>query len=273
MIVRSGARSRNRIRATASGSCTTLSRCMDWQEHYANKRTTADEAVLRIRPASTIFIGSGAAEPVGLVEALGRHAEHFCRQHDRAPDDARPGALRRARVPGALPPQRLLHRRNVRRAVHEGRADYTPVFLSQIPALIRTRRMPVEVALIQCAPPDKFGFVNLGVSVDIVLAALDAARTGDRRGQSARAAGPRRRASCTMDRIDLWVAERRRRSSSTARSRRTRVELEIGRNVAGLVEDGSTLQTGIGQDPRRGAAGAGGQARPRGAGPRCSPTA
>jgi 4-hydroxybutyrate CoA-transferase len=67
---------------------------------------------------------------------------------------------------------------NVRTAVHQGRADYTPVFLSQIPSLIRSRRLPVEVAFVQTSPPDSFGFVNPGVSVDIVFSAVQAADLG-----------------------------------------------------------------------------------------------
>src|SRR5204862_5110112 len=64
---------------------------------------------------------------------------------------------------------------NVREAVQEGRADFLPVFLSEIPELIRTRRVRVDVALIQVSPPDAHGFVSLGVSVDVVRAAVDAA--------------------------------------------------------------------------------------------------
>ena len=66
----------------------------------------------------------------------------------------------------------------MREAVQEGRADFMPVFLSEIPELIRSRRVRIDVALIQVSPPDAHGYVSLGVSVDIVRAAVDAADAG-----------------------------------------------------------------------------------------------
>ena len=64
---------------------------------------------------------------------------------------------------------------NVRKAVQEGRADFMPVFLSDLPRLIQSRRIPIDVALLQVSPPDERGYVSLGVSVDIVRAAVASA--------------------------------------------------------------------------------------------------
>lgn len=131
---------------------------MNWQEEFDSRKTTADEAVRRISPGRSILIGSGAAEPVGLVEALGRQAAHFA-------DNTIVHLMTLGPAPYAAPEfsDRFRHNAffigaNVRAAVHEGRADYTPVFLSRIPALIRSRRLPVDVALVQCTPPDSYGF-------------------------------------------------------------------------------------------------------------------
>jgi acyl-CoA hydrolase/GNAT superfamily N-acetyltransferase len=220
---------------------------MDWQERYASKRATADEAVCRIPPGRPILIASGAAEPLGLVEALGRQASHFS-------DNTVVHLMTLGPAP-YVDPALADHFRhnaffigsNVRGAVHEGRADYTPVFLSQIPQLIRARRMPVDVALIQCTPPDKFGYVNIGVSVDIVMAAIEAARLViaevNPRVPWVYGAG-----FLKMDRVDLWtwndvpLIEHLPEEPGE-------VELEIGRNVASLIGDGSTLQAGIGMIP------------------------
>jgi acyl-CoA hydrolase/RimJ/RimL family protein N-acetyltransferase len=220
---------------------------MNWQEKYADKRTTADEAVLRIPRGKHIFVGAGASEPVGLVNALGRQAQHFA-------DNTIVHLMTLGPAPYVGPEYQSHFRHNaffigsnVRAAVHEGRADYTPVFLSRIPELIRSRRMPVEVALVQCTPPDKFGFVNLGVSVDVILAAIDAARLViaeiNPNVPVIHGAG-----FLPMSKFDAWTFHDAPMMEHVP-DPPGEVELEIGRNVASLVEDGSTLQTGIGQLP------------------------
>jgi len=219
----------------------------DWRETYAGKRSDPDTAVRRIPPGKAIFVDSGASEPVGLVEALGRQAAHFA-------DNAIVHLLTLGPAPYAGPEHEAHFRHNavfigpnVRRAVHEGRADYTPVFLSQIPELFRSRRLPIDAALIQCSPPDRFGFVNLGVSVDVVLAAVEAARLviAEINPNVPRVHGA---GFLSMDRIDLWTWNDVPMVEHVPPAP-TEVELEIGRNVATLIEDGSTIQTGIGQIP------------------------
>jgi len=220
---------------------------MDWRQTFESKRTTADEAVRTIRPGCTILIGSGAAEPVGLVEALGRQASHFA-------DNTIVHLMTLGPAPYTAPEYTEQFRHNaffiganVRPAVHEGRADYTPVFLSQIPGLIRSRRMPVDVVLLQCTPPDTFGYVNLGVSVDILMAGIESARLviAEVNPNVPRVHGA---GFLKADRIDLWVENDAPLIESVGAAP-GEVELEIGRNVATLIEDGSTLQTGIGMIP------------------------
>jgi acyl-CoA hydrolase/RimJ/RimL family protein N-acetyltransferase len=219
----------------------------DWQSTYARRHTTADEAVRRIPPGRTILISSGAAEPVGLAEALGRQAAHFT-------DNTVVHLMTLGPAPYAQPELAANFRHNAffigantRKAVHEGRADYTPVFLSQIPKLIRSRRMPVDVALIQCTPPDRFGYVNIGVSVDIMPAAIAAARMviAEINPNVPRVHGA---GFVKMDRIDLWTWNDVPLIEHTTEAP-SEVEMEIGRNVATLIEDGSTLQAGIGVIP------------------------
>lgn len=220
---------------------------MDWQDTYASKRTTADEVVLTIPTGRPILIASGAAQPLGLVESLARHAAHFS-------DNTIVHLMTLGPAPYTAPEYSDHFRHNaffiganVRRAVHEGRADYTPVFLSKIPDLIRQRRMPVDVALIQCTPPDRFGYVNVGVSVDIVMAGIESARLviAEINPNVPYVYGS---GFVKMDRIDAWtwndvpLIEHLPEEPGE-------VELEIGRNVASLVEDGSTLQAGIGMIP------------------------
>ena len=220
---------------------------MEWQERYADRCATADEAVRRIPPGRSILVGSGAAEPVGLVEALGRQAAHFSDNTVVHLGTLGPAPYTEPAHAGRFRHNAFFIGSNVRAAVHEGRADYTPVFLSRIPGLIRSRRMPVDVVLLQCTPPDRFGFVNLGVSVDVMLAGIESAKlvVAEVNPRVPRVHGA---GFLKMDRIDLWTWN----DAPLLEHPRPpvgEVELEIGRNVATLVEDGSTLQAGIGAIP------------------------
>jgi len=220
---------------------------MDWQERYATKRLTAADAVSRVPRGKNIFIGSGAAEPVKLVEELVAQSLRFA-------DNTILHILTLGPAPYVKPEyvDRFRHNAffigpNVREAVHEGRADYTPIFLSQIPSMIRSRRVPVDVAFIQTSPPDSFGFVNLGVAVDVVLSAVECADLViaeiNPEMPVIHGAG-----FVPMDQIDGWILGEN-TLPDLPREPLDEISLEIGRNVASLVDDGSTLQVGIGQIP------------------------
>src|SRR5688572_9504096 len=148
---------------------------LSWRAACSDKVVSAAEAIARIRPGRRILIGSGAAEPLALVDALARDGAHLA-------DNEVVHLLTLGPAPYVLPElaSRFRHTAffigpNVRQAVQEGRADFIPVFLSEIPELIRSRRVRIDVALIQTSVPDAHGYVSLGVSVDVVRAAVDAA--------------------------------------------------------------------------------------------------
>ena len=135
---------------------------------------------------------------------------------------------------------------NVRAAVHEGRADATPMFLSEIPQLLRVEK-PVDVALVQVSPPDARGLVTLGVSVDIVRAAVDGARAviAQVNPRMPRTFGAGILPfSLFTDHIDADEA-----LEEWCPPILKPVDMAIGRNVASLVRDGDTLQLGIGTVP------------------------
>src|SRR5689334_19170867 len=209
--------------------------------------TTAVEAVSRIRPGRRILIGSGAAVPSQLVEALTQHAPHLV-------DNEIVHLLTLGPAPYVQPElaSRFRHSAffigpNVRDAVQEGRADFIPVFLSEIPELVRSRRVRVDVALIQTSPPDAHGFVSLGVSVDVVRAAVDAA---DLVLAEVNPNMPRTHGDSFLhvSRIDRLVPVERPLIELTPEPPGD-VEAAIGRHVATLVADGATIQTGIGSIP------------------------
>jgi len=219
----------------------------DWTKVYAGKLATAKEAVSRILPGRRILIGSGAAEPVSLVDALVQHGEHLS-------DNEIVHLLTLGPAPYVNPAYRDRFRHtaffigpNVREAVQDGRADFVPVFLSEIPELIRSRRIRIDVALVQVSPPDSHGYVSLGVSVDVVRAAVDAADLvlAEVNPRMPRTHGDSYLPVSRIDRlipVDAPLLE-------LECSPPGEVEMEIAQYVAGLVPNGATIQTGIGRIP------------------------
>ena len=219
---------------------------MPWREEYRRKLTSAAQAVRLVESGQRVTVSGNAGVPRVLLEAL-------C---------ARSGELRQVefmslltlgeapwadpRHDGSFRTNALFIGENLREAVNAGRADYTPVFLSEIPRLIRERH-PIDVALIQVSPPDEHGFCSFGVSVDVVMpAALQAKHV---------IAEVNRR--CPRTHGDAFIHASR--LSAVVEVDEDLPELpahppdevsaRIGRHVAGLVEDGDTLQLGIGAIP------------------------
>lgn len=136
---------------------------------------------------------------------------------------------------------------NVRQAVREGRGDYIPVFLSEIPALFRKGVLPLNVALIHVSPPDKHGLCSLGVSVDIARAAVEVA---DIVIAQVNPQMPRTIGDALIQPYDLDIlVDVDTPLPEAGIPDLSEVDLEIGRNIAGIVEDGATLQMGIGSIP------------------------
>ncbi len=218
-----------------------------WQERYRSRITTAAHAIRRIAPGRRILVGSGAAEPTTLVGALAEYGEHLT-------DNDIVHLLTLGPAPYVRPEfaQRFRHTAffigpNTREAVQAGRADFMPVFLSEIPRLIRSGRVRIDVALLQVTPPDRHGQVSLGVSVDVVRAAVDSA---DLVIAEVNPAMPRTFGDSIVrvDDID-WLVPVATPIQELACEPLDETSLAIGRHVASLVPDGATLQTGIGKIP------------------------
>ncbi len=218
-----------------------------WQETFANRICTPEEAIRILRPGRRIFIGSGAAEPATLVEAMVRFGRQLA-------DNEVVHILTLGPAPYVDPSmaERFRHNAffigaNVRGAVREGRADFTPVFLSELPGLLRSSRLEVDAALIQVSLPDANGFATLGVSVDIVRAAVDSARVivAEVNPNMPRTEGETqldlRRCTCLIP-VNSPLPERPPPISDA-------VSRAIGDQVADLIPDGATLQVGIGGPP------------------------
>jgi 4-hydroxybutyrate CoA-transferase len=208
---------------------------------------TAEEAVAAIGSGEQLFLHGGAATPALLLDALVARAPALrdvtiVHMHAEGP-----GPHLAPSLAGHLRHRALFIGANARQAVNEGRADYIPVFLSDIPQLFARRQLPVDVALINVSPPDAHGFCSLGVSVDVALAAIRAARVVI--AQLNRAM-PRTHGDgfVHVDDIDFGV-EVDAPPYTIERAKSGDVERRIGARVAELVPDGATIQMGIGAIP------------------------
>jgi acyl-CoA hydrolase len=218
-----------------------------WQDRWPDKIATAADAVRLIPARTRLLIGSGAAEPGRLVEALVSHGTHL-------EDNEIVHLMTLGKAPYVQPglEHRFRHMAffigaNVRPAVQEGRADFMPVFLSEIPLLISSGRVRIDVALIQVSPPDRHGFVSLGVSVDIVRAAVDSAALilAEVNPNMPRTLGD---SFLHVDRISRLIPVNDPLPELVPEPLDD-VFRQIGRNVATLIPDGATLQMGIGKIP------------------------
>jgi acyl-CoA hydrolase len=147
------------------------------KKRYPEKFISEENILRHIRRGDRIFIGTGCGEPQYLVQAL----IHYAGAHPNAIVDTE---ILHVWTLGVAPYGEEKFRRNfrhnaffvgnnTREAVNKGAADYTPIFLSEVPALFYGRIIAIDVALIQTSPPDKHGYLRLGVSVDIVKAAVE----------------------------------------------------------------------------------------------------
>lgn len=219
----------------------------DWKVLYASKLMTADEAVRQIPDGSRVFFGHAANEPPVLVDALVRNYEQYKDVEIVHWVPMGKGEYCDPKMKGHLRHNAMFVGGPTRKAVQEGRADYTPFFFHQSTRFFSDGTFPIDVAMVSVTPPDKHGYVSLGVSVGgtkpaCLNAKMVIAQVNDQM--------PR-----TMGESFLHVSqltccvEASTPLPELSGGTIGEVEEAIGRNVASLVEDGSTLQLGIGTIP------------------------
>ena len=220
---------------------------MSWEIEYKKKLRTPDEALRCVQSGMRVYIQPGCAEPETLVEALMKRGPFV---HDVE--------IVHMMTMGAAPyvaPEMAGHFRhnavfigaNVRDAINDGRADYTPIYLSEIEGLFESGAMPIDVALIQVSPPDAHGFCSFGVGVDTTLTAAKVARyvIAQVNDQMPRTYGD---SFIHVNDVDA-IVEACRPLCAMKKPASTDLQVAIAKNVASLIEDGAVLQTGIGGIP------------------------
>ena len=208
---------------------------------------SADEAVRLIRPGHRVYLHEVAMTPHELLSALVRRADELSGVETISLHTEGPAPHVAPGLEGRIRHNALFVGANVREAVNAGRADYTPVFLSDVPALVAGGALALDVALLQVSPPDRHGFCRLGTAVSCARAAADHARLA--------VALVNPRVPLTLGNSAVHVSrfaamvEADRPLPTVAPPPIGEVERQIGDHVAALVPDGATLQMGIGAIP------------------------
>ncbi len=201
-----------------------------------------------VRPGSRVFIGSGAGVPHALVDGMLACYEQLRDVQLVHIHTLGPTPWIEPKYADRLRTNTFFLTPDVGKAVLEGRADYTPCSLSDVANLFRSTILPVDVALISVSPPDEKGMVSLGVSVDVVRGAVESARVvvAQVNKHIPRTSGS---STLSVDAID-WFIEKDTPLAEFPRAEVDAVRSKIGAYLSELVEDGSTLQVGIGVTPQ-----------------------
>ena len=208
---------------------------------------TGEEALKAIRPNQRVFVHGGAATPHHLLKNLCERASELWNVEVVSISLYGDVFIADAKYKDSIRINSLFVSENVRDAVNAGRGDYVPVFLSEIPILFRRGILPIDVALVQVSPPDKHGYCSLGTSVDIAVSAVKTAKhvIAQVNPRMPRTLGDGIIKITDFDATVYAEEELPEISSGIPNEISTR----IASHVSELVENGATIQTGIGTIP------------------------
>src|SRR5210317_1248768 len=223
--------------------------CIQWLSDYCpDKIVEAKKAISQVKTGSRIFIGTGSGEPQHLIRTMVQNSEL---------DDITIYQMLSQTLADYVDDESFLRRFSLklffislamRKAAFEGKIDYIPAYLSQVPRLFYRRRIGLDVALVQVSPPDRFGNCSLGVSVDITRAGVDNSQLviAQVNPMMPRTSGD---SFVHVDEIDYLVLHEEPLVVSLPTLTETEVARRIGRYVSQLVDNGATLHLGFGQLP------------------------
>lgn len=209
---------------------------------------SAKEAVKIIPSKARVFVHGSAATPTLLVKALTDRKEEIERIEFVCITTIGDGLFEPEKLGHRFFVNSLFVSENTRDIVNTADGEYVPVFLSEIPLLFKKNILPIDVALIHVSPPDKHGYCSLGTSVDIARAAIGSAKMviAQINKQMPRTHGD---GIIAMSAIHAWIEVDEALPEVDYGQKADETSIQIGKHIAGLIEDGSTLQMGIGAIP------------------------
>jgi 4-hydroxybutyrate CoA-transferase len=220
-----------------------------WNKIFESRMVSADEAVQHIQSRQRLFLTGNASVPQKLLSALVKHAPNLedveiCQALTIGPAD-----YVSPEMEGHLRVNTMFISANIRKAVHEGRADFTPVLLSEFPLLFKRGILPLDVSLIHVSPPDEHGFCSLGIEVGLTKSAADSSKLviAEVNEQMPRTLGDSfihvSRLNYVVP-VDYPLPEIQMGSEGPSE-----VVENIARHISTLIPDGATMQMGIGAIP------------------------
>jgi len=222
---------------------------MDWHTIYQSRVTTADEAVKSINSGNRIFMTGNVSVPQKLLGALVGYAPKLKNVEICQALSVGPADYVKPEMEGHLRVNTLFISANVRKAVQEGRADFTPVLLSEFPLLFKNNILPVDVALIHVSPPDEHGFCSLGVEVGLTKSPAESAKIiiAEVNEQMPRTLGD---SFIHVSRLTHMIPANYPIPEMPMSGEQADQETErLACYVAELIPDGATMQMGIGAIP------------------------
>ncbi len=218
-----------------------------WADSYIQKKVSADEAIERIRSGQRVFIGSGCGEPQELVRALTRRANRFSGLEilRLLTQETMSLAAIADRTRDTSLNIRSIYLGSTRsEAIAKQRRFITPMNMSDVPLLFSTRKLAINVALVQVSPPDDFGWMSLGISVDVTQAAARSAEfvIAQVNPRMPRVMG---QSFIHANYVDLFVEHEEDLLSVPYPHSSSEAEQLIGQHIAHVIDDGSTLQLGL----------------------------
>lgn len=222
---------------------------MDWNSIYQSRITTAAEAVCAIKSGMRVFLTGNVSVPKEILGALVEYAPNvhdveICQALTIGPADyVKPGMEKHLRV------NTLFISHNVRQAVQEGRADFTPVLLSEFPLLFKHGHLPLDAAIVHVSPPDEHGFCSLGVEVGLTKSPAESAKIiiAEVNQQMPRTLGD---SFIHVSRLNYIVPVNYPiPEMPMSEEGNSAVVEKIAGHIAELIPDGATMQLGIGAIP------------------------
>lgn len=222
---------------------------MDWIQQYQSRIVTAEDAVRNIKSHQRLFLTGNCSVPQKLLAALVDYAPNLkdleiCQALTVGPAD-----YVKPEMQGHLRVNTMFISSNIRKAVHEGRVDFTPVLLSEFPLLFKRKILPVDVALIHVSPPDEHGFCSFGIEVGLTKSVAESATMiiAEVNQQMPRTLGD---SFIHVSRLNYMVpTDYELPELPMADEENAEIYEKIASYVAELIPDGATMQMGIGAIP------------------------
>ena len=220
----------------------------DWREKWRDKEISVEEAISMIIPGNRVFIDSGCSEPQALTSELIRKSEKLIDTEIIHYNTIGPEKYFEEKREDLFRHNAFYIGKTLREEINKGQADYTPILASEIPKLFKSGRKHIDVALIQVSPPDPYGFCSLGINVDVAKPVAQSAylTIAEINPEMPRTLG---NSFIHMKELDYYIFNSTELLEFHFKKKENNVAKRIGKNVANLIENKSTIHIGNGYLP------------------------